>query len=145
MISIEERLWSRVDKNGPVPTHRPELGPCWNWTGAIQSNGYGKIGLNGKTPYSHRVAFELSNGPVPDGLELDHLCRNHSCARPSHLEAVTHAENIRRGEQAMRTHCPAGHEYDTQNTRMNNGKRICMACHRARERRRREVNDAMRV
>jgi hypothetical protein len=104
----EERFWPKVDKAGPIPANRPELGPCWLWTSIKTERGYGYFIANtsraARTPNggqkrvpAHRYAYELVVGPVPEGLELDHLCRNHSCVNPAHLEPVTHQENVRRG------------------------------------------------
>lgn len=130
--TVEDRFWPRVDKNGPVPSSRPELGNCWLWTGARDGNGYGRFG--------HLLAHHIPIGKPPKGLEYDHLCRVPGCVRPEHLEAVTHAENIRRGDapEAMRqaqlkkTHCPRGHPYDEVNTQLKPGnKRSCRACARA--------------
>jgi hypothetical protein len=86
-----------TDKNGPIPAHRPELGPCWEWTSARTPSGYARVKRQGRDSQAHRVAYEVHVGPIPDGLELDHLCRNRGCVRPDHLEPVTHAENMRRG------------------------------------------------
>lgn len=94
--SPEERLWSRVDKNGPIPEFAPTLGNCWLYTGACFRLGYGSFHHNGKDRYAHIVAYEFEVGPIPAGLELDHLCRVRHCVRPSHLEPVTHQENMRR-------------------------------------------------
>lgn len=94
------RFFLKVDKDGPVASS--ELGPCWLFLGATNSNGYGQLRRNGALSYAHVFAFELENGPVPDGLELDHLCRIRRCVRPSHLEPVAHAENLRRGERWVR-------------------------------------------
>ena len=90
---LAERFWPKVDKNGPVPVHQPDLGPCWLWTGCTQR--YGKIKTGGKkgTAYAHRLSYEWAHGPVPAGLELDHLCDTTRCVNPAHLEAVTHSEN----------------------------------------------------
>ena len=135
--SLADRTWAKVDKNGPVPTLRPDLGPCWIWTGKKDKKGYGWIRIGGagtpKAP-AHRVTYELTAGEIPSGLELDHLCRVHDCVNPTHLEPVTHQENMLRGEtfaaaNAQKTHCPKGHPYDEQNTRVrSNGKRSCRTC-----------------
>lgn len=135
---FEERFWSKVDKNGPVSDHRPDLGPCWVWVSILKPAGYGQF-HEGVSPnralLAHRVAYELLVGPVPDGLQIDHLCRVRRCVNPGHLEPVTPAENTRRGA-AVITHCPAGHPYDEENTRVRpNGHRGCNTCNRASARR----------
>lgn len=91
-----ERLLAQVDKNGPAPEHRPDLGPCWLWIGTVDRWGYGQMKWQGRRPGSHRVAYELLVGPIPEGLTLDHLCRVPGCVNPAHLEPVTQAENNRR-------------------------------------------------
>jgi HNH endonuclease len=140
---LEERLWSRVDKTGPLPW-RPELGPCWLWTGA-KIHGYGTIrrgGQNGGPMVgTHRIAYELTHGPIPKGLQIDHLCRVPSCIRPSHLEAVTPRENGRRGVSSnvqitrplWQTHCNRNHKFTPENTYVNpsSGSRVCRNCLRA--------------
>lgn len=122
-----QRFWSRVEK---TPT-------CWLWTGYTTSRGYGQLGKgSGPTQahLAHRVAYELLVGPVPAGLELDHLCRNPPCVNPSHLEPVTHAENMRRAG-AVVTQCKHGHPYDEANTyiRPDRGTRQCRACSRVNQ------------
>lgn len=137
-IPIEIRLWAKVDKHGPIPAHRPELGPCWVWTCATRE-GYGAIWYNGRTVGAHCVAYELEREPIPDGLVIDHLCRNRLCCNPAHLEPVTDGVNIRRGVSpfalnAAKTNCPAGHPYDEENTYVDrDGGRQCKMCHHQRQ------------
>lgn len=113
-------------------------GGCWRWTGAFQNAGYGQYG---KPPVlAHRWAYELHVGPIATGLVIDHLCRNRWCVNPKHLEVVTLAENILRGESLpaknkRKTHCPKGHPYDDENTYFTSqGWRICRSCNRERHR-----------
>lgn len=105
---------------------------CWVWQGYRTAHGYGRIGAD----YAHRLTYELVVGPIPDGLQLDHLCRNRGCCNPAHLEPVTMAENIRRGYgHGSETHCPQGHPYDEANTyRPKRGGRMCRTCKRNRDR-----------
>jgi len=95
--SAEERFWDKVNREG-------ENG-CWEWTAYILPNGYGWFGLvtgaNQRNALAHRVAYEFVVGPVPTGLQLDHLCRNRRCVNPDHLEPVTRRENILRGQSLM--------------------------------------------
>jgi len=97
-LSLVLRFWSKVNKHGPIPQHKPELGPCWLWTGAMDGKDYGHIWANGKLQPSHRIAWEMAHGPIPDGLQPDHLCRNHACVNVAHLELVTSKENTLRGD-----------------------------------------------
>lgn len=109
---------------------------CWLWTGSCDPSGYGTLKLEGRTRRAHRLAYELLVGPIPDGLQLDHLCRVRNCANPDHLEPVTNQENSRRG-RALITHCPKGHPYSGDNLRLHvrkNGRdvnRECRECVRA--------------
>ena len=94
-----------MDRNGPVPEYAPQLGNCWWWTAYIDKlTGYGRVAKGGRegAQWAHIIAWELTHGPVPVGLKLDHLCRVHRCVNPYHLEVVTHGENIRRGYEAKR-------------------------------------------
>ena len=101
---------------------------CWLWTGEITRWGYAHLSYMGRKLRGHRVAYELYKGPIPEGLELDHRCRQRSCVNPDHLEAVTRSENMRRSPLVMRqhrTHCRHGHQYDGRHTE---GYRICRTC-----------------
>lgn len=136
MTTAEERFWTRVQKEGPLSLHRGVAGRCWVWTGPPNRDGYGRFSDGGRFFLAHRWAYRTSYGEIPEGLELDHLCRRRACVRPDHLDAVTHAENVSRGHaglcNATKTHCPAGHAYDEANTRTRNGHRECRACGRVR-------------
>jgi hypothetical protein len=128
-----DRFWSKVDTAGPVPEHRPSLGPCWLWTATTTPNGYGYFKVGGRMVLAYRWAWQELFGPIPEGLQPDHLCRTRLCVRPSHLELVTPRENTLRGvsfaaRNARTTHCPRGHEYTEANTRLYRGRRYCRAC-----------------
>ena len=102
---------------------------CWKWLLYANNKGYGIWNHAGRSILAHVVLWERRNGPVPAGLELDHLCRNRLCVNPDHLEAVTHQENISRGLGARRTHCPYGHPLSGTNLRLGkDGHRYCKAC-----------------
>lgn len=105
---------------------------CWLWLGAISNTGYGRLGPRYDETLAHRVFYILYRGPIPDGLTLDHLCRNRSCVNPSHLEPVTNAENCARGAQYLRTFpaCRHGHLWTPENTYIQprSGSRICREC-----------------
>lgn len=120
-------FWLRVNKAGPVPFNRPELGPCWLWT-AGKTLGYGYCWFTHHHLRAHRAAYELTVGPIPDGLELDHICRNKACVNPVHLEPVTHLENVRRG---LKGQCPRvcrnGHDL-TNAVALPSGYRPCPTC-----------------
>ena len=101
-----DRFWSKVSKSDG----------CWTWLGGLDGKGYGYFRLGSRMVGSYRLAYELLIDPVPDGLVLDHLCRNRKCVNPWHLEPVTNRENVLRGSgitamQARQTHCKRGHAY----------------------------------
>jgi hypothetical protein len=97
---------------------------CWEWKAGKDSNGYGNHRHKGKATGAHRVSYELIISSIPEGLELDHLCRNRSCVNPYHLEPVTHKENTRRG--LIKTHCVRGHPRTPENLTRNR----CRECMR---------------
>jgi hypothetical protein len=143
-----DRFWEKVDASGD----------CWIWTAALNTYGYGKVGLGSKAAGvapAHRVSWELLVGPIPDGFEVDHLCRVHACVNPAHLEPVPplvnemrdkgrkarHPANdpLRRDAHRYRmaevakyrnrpTHCKHGHPFDEQNTYTWRGQRHCRRC-----------------
>lgn len=106
---------------------------CWIWTGS-QNGGYGQVKVDGRTRYTHRHFYELLIGPIPEGLQIDHLCKQTTCCNPEHLEPVTPAENNRRSDSpsalhARQTRCVNGHELTEDNVyRRPNGARRCRTC-----------------
>lgn len=125
-LSKEDRFWLKVEKNA--------AGGCWEWIGFRTADGYGRVLGRG----AHRYSYELAHGVIPDGLQVDHLCRNRSCVNPDHLEAVSPRTNVLRSPTAVasvnarKTHCPQGHKYDINNTRLtSDGWRRCKTCEKA--------------
>ncbi len=111
----------------------------WLWKAACNSGGYGTFSWKGKSSFAHRFSYEHYVGDIPDGLDIDHLCRVRLCVNPEHLEAVTRTENLQRGDpekrkglyQRSKTHCPQGHEYSVENTGHSTGnRRYCKECKR---------------
>ena len=135
---LPERFWEKC-----IP--EPNSG-CWLWVGAAggcvigrQTGTYGRMWTGFRTEPSHRIAYAAKHGAIGKGLCIDHLCRNTLCCNPAHLEAVTTAENTRRGDmgkargairnsQKRRTHCPAGHAYSEHGRISADGKRSCRTC-----------------
>lgn len=125
---MKEKVLSRIAKD-------PKTG-CWNWVAYLDRNGYGRIGItHRKYVYAHRLSYEAFVGDIPDGLHIDHLCRNPACVNPEHLEPVTNKENHRRGKHGVLfTHCKHGHEMNEENTWLYKERRYCRECSRRRKR-----------
>lgn len=143
MDPVAERFWRSVDfEDGSEDA-------CWRWTRLLFENGYGQFWVGGRSGgpvKAHRWAYEHVVGEIPERLVLDHLCRVRSCVRPSHLEPVTPAENVRRGSQATKTHCVNGHPFDEENTYYRPSRptqRECRACKRGRARKIRKKRSGM--
>jgi hypothetical protein len=133
---LEDRIKAniKIDSNG-----------CWNWQLSKERGGYGKIKVAYKSKLAHRVSYEVFVGEIPNGLQLDHICKVRACVNPAHLEPVTAKENLHRSSlkelwaaKKEVTHCPQGHKYTTANTLIKQNKwgndcRNCRTCHRERE------------
>lgn len=127
MQDANARFWSKVDRTDG----------CWLWHGWKTADGYGRFDIGDRKVLAHRFAYESNVGPIPDGLVLDHLCRVRDCVNPAHLEAVTVAENNRRGfgpvqAFALRTHCAEGHPLGPATP---GKRRVCRPCANERNRR----------
>jgi len=137
-------FWSKINKSGPIPSRRADLGPCWLWTASLNDSGYGKFRVTDdggrRMVRAHRWAYELMIGPIHDDMELDHLCRTTACVNPAHLRVVTLKTNVLENslgltaENARKKYCKRGHLFDCENTyyQIKNGKRQrrCRECAR---------------
>ena len=116
---------------------------CWEWQKYIGTHGYGIINSN---KLAHRVSYEIFKGIIPDGLQIDHICRNRKCVNPDHLEVVTASENIKRGDlpkiNKSKTCCPQGHKFSESNTYLYpDGRRGCRECRKvARTENKKKIN-----
>lgn len=130
-LSLEERFWAKVDKTST----------CWIWTASCRKGGYGQFWNGSRLVQAHRFSYELEFGSIPHGWVIDHVwlrgCLDPRCVNPGHLEAVTRAENTRRGTcgdigrymQRQKTYCKHGHPFSGDNLRIAvSGQRICRAC-----------------
>jgi len=135
MPRLKATIMERFEKSMVVSESHTHAGtPCWDWISRFNGvDGYGLAKCNRKNILAHRLSYELHIGPIPEGMCLDHLCRNRKCVNPDHLEPVTLKENIKRGWAARPrvTHCKYGHPYAGDNLRITpHGKRVCRACQR---------------
>lgn len=121
-MTLEERFWAKVDMSGD----------CWIWTASKNGKGYGQIAVKPHRPaLAHRIAWQLANGFVPDGMQLDHLCRNRACVNPDHLEVVDNRTNTLRGIgptaiNAAKKLCKRGHSL--ADAYVSKGMRYCRTC-----------------
>ncbi len=130
-MRTEEEFWSNVLKSGSG-------NDCWIWMAAKNEHGYGLLNWHGHMWKAHRVSYELSRGPIQEGKFILHHCDVPACVRPDHLFIGTQADNIKdmqskgrmRNQNTNKTHCPSGHIYTKENTRINKGKRYCRICSR---------------
>lgn len=124
---------------------------CWLWTGAVNNGGYSRLWNEGRTVLGHRFAYERLVGPIPEGLQIDHLCAVRHCVNPIHLEPVTCRENLLRGDtvnarNAAKTHCARGHPFDSANTkRLPDRSRYCVTCHKQSAQRSRDLRGTART
>lgn len=136
----QARFWAKVDKSGD----------CWLWKASLKPSGYGHFNVAGKSVRAHRLAYQLSIGPIPDGKMLCHSCDNPQCVNPAHLTPGTNSENQQdslakgRNAQKRKTHCLNGHAFTPENTlpASKPGGRACRACHNARTRQARAARRA---
>jgi hypothetical protein len=133
----EARFWAKV-----------EIGPgCWNWTGAMNPSGYGRFAAEGRTLHgAHRVAFQLNGGAIPEGMVIDHICRNRRCVNPAHLRCVDRLTNVHENSEAsahlnsIKSHCASGHPLSGANLFVRaDGYRGCRQCRRAYHRAKRAL------
>jgi hypothetical protein len=143
--STEERFWVKVDRNGPLPASRPDLGPCWLWLGGLTQDGYGvfQVTRERRRQLAHRFAWQNAGRELVPGLTLDHLCDVRACVRPGHCRQVSQQVNAARSSgvcaaNARKTRCMRGHPFTPENTnRPSRGGRQCRTCYNEFRRRRR--------
>lgn len=136
--TLDERFWARVEKTDN----------CWLWTGRISPKGYGQFDLEDRSITAHRMSWIMANGEIPEELEVNHLCHtrecmlgdncpHRACIRIEHLEIISHAENVRKGNagyyerkifRPKKTYCINGHEYTLENTAQYKNSRVCRIC-----------------
>lgn len=129
----QERFWMYVNKQGKPHPIFPT--PCWEWTGSLIKGGYALFRLSSTNPsqqekiLAHRYSFELTYYPIPEGMEIDHMCKTRHCVNPDHLDLVTRQENI---DRSQKSECLRGHPYSPENTKIKRSgkgyKRVCQLC-----------------
>lgn len=141
-VFVQVNEGSRQARGKPLGYIIQENG-CWEWVGAVNRDGYGHTKLGGRTQTAHVYVYKMTGRTIPDGMQLDHLCKNRACCNPDHLEPVTSQENTLRGDgptarNAAKTHCKHGHPFNEANTRIERYRgrsfRQCRACHSAKGR-----------
>ncbi len=120
---LPARFWVKVNKSGPAPAHAPELGPCWLWTGCIVLK-YGIAWYRGRATKAHRVAWELTIGPIPDGLKVLHRCDTPACVRTDHLFLGTQAQNVEDMERKGRGRKAVGAQHGRSRLNEDMARRI---------------------
>lgn len=129
---LDQTLDERFDEKYTVAENG-----CWIWTATTNGHGYGCFSVNRKHIYAHRYAYIRYKGPIPDGLQLDHLCEVKSCVNPDHLEAVTRSQNIRRIAERRGT-CERGHPWVPENLMRRGEGQTCRICNREWQRTRKK-------
>lgn len=135
--TAERRRTLAEQKEFALKSYRANEAGCWIWLGPRYRTSYGVFMAKRQHFLAHRAAYELANGPIPEGMVIDHLCRTPLCINPAHLEAVTNRENLLRGfgfggRNARKTKCLQGHRLSGGNLYAYKGKRICRECQRNR-------------